>query len=86
MGVLARRPGSAVLSAADAPWLILGWSVLAALALVYLGGISQLWWDAVKERHGGGSVPRFVVVTLLALLWPFAFGPVAIEWIKQNAP
>lgn len=66
------------------PWPLLGWALLVVLALVWLGGVIELWWSALAGRP---RIPagRLLVGMVLALTWPFAVGCTVIREIEGRA-
>lgn len=62
------------------PWLTLSWSLVAVLALAYIGAAVQAYLIWRPDR---GLWWQHLAVAGLAAVWPWAVGAVAVRWIKD---
>lgn len=63
-------------------WSIVGWVLLVAGLLIYIGGIVQVlttWKGHVTKQAG-----KFVTACALAVVWPWAIGAALVEWIGDQ--
>lgn len=64
------------------PWQVVGWVLLAVLAVAYIGGVWELW----SERRSDSWARRSqVLATVLALVWPLGLGAVVVQWMRNHS-